>query len=869
MLRTTVLAGGVIAGLLVFWSAPARAQDATWLASPATAIYNEGANWTGGSVPTGTATFEASNQRNLTVNGFTIGGWVFNVGAGDYTFTTNSLHQIIQFNGSGIQVNSGSSATIIGNGFLGFYDTSSAGSATITYANYLAFLNSSSAGSATITNNDEMEFSNTSSAGSATITNNRMLYFTDNSSAGSATITNNDGLLFYQTSSAGSATITTTSGAAIHVGFNGNGTNFVDSATGGTSRHIVNSGGLLDITGLSAAGLTIGSLEGSGLVAIGGKTLTIGANNLSTTFSGVIQNQGHQPGSGALAGSLAKTGTGTLILSGTNTYTGTTTVDGGVLSVNGSIASSSSLTVNSGGTIGGNGTLPTTIVNGVIAPGNSIGTLTINGNLTLNAGSVTQIEVQGATSDKFIVTGSATLGGTLQLIALGNGPFVFGTPTTIITAAGGTSGSFASVNTNAAFGVGVTSTVTYSANAVQITLRPGSLIQAFAITRPENVVAVATGIDRAVAAGGDGSPFFALYNQPTQAALTSALNSLSGEVHTSANALGLQASDQFMRVMLDRTNTGRSGGLRPGQPAGYDINVWGAAFGQTGRMPGEAATIGSSRRNASDWNIAFGADMRVHPTTIVGIAAAGGQGTATVTGGAGLRQGRYLPVRRLQHEPLRRALDQPRRLLRHARCGNRPHDPGAGGRLRQGQLPCPCLERPGGSRLWHLHAVRHHPLALCRDPGHQHAHAQLRREGQWRRRPLQRRCRRHGQRHGAHRGRPALRPDHHGAEQPDERLRPRGLGPLPVERLQLHRLARRAARVRLQGHRRARCQQQRAHWPWRGCEAAVRRDAGRNFQHRDLLQPAELFRLGQAQRRLLSDGRNNVAPTPGMGTRDL
>jgi uncharacterized protein with beta-barrel porin domain len=264
--------------------------------------------------------------------------------------------------------------------------------------------------------------------------------------------------------------------------------------------------------------------------------------------------------------------------------------------------------------------------------------------LTLNAGSVTQIEVQGATSDKFMVTGSAALGGTLQLIALGSGPFVFGTPTTIITAAGGTSGSFASVNTDAAFGVGVTSTVTYSANAVQITLRPGSLIQTFAITRPENVVAVATGIDRAVAAGGNGSPFFVLYNQPTQVALTSALNTLSGEVHTSANALGLQASDQFMRVMLDQTNTGRSNGppgpgknvgLRPSLPAGDDVNVWGAAFGQTGRMPGEAATIGSSRRNASDWNIAFGADMRVHPTTIVGIAAAGGQGTATVTGGLG------------------------------------------------------------------------------------------------------------------------------------------------------------------------------------------------------------------------------------------
>ena len=572
-------------------------------------------------MPTGTAIFEVSTQRNLTVNGSTIGGWVFNAGAGDYTFT-NNLNVV--FDASGIQVNSGSSATIINNNTLQFYNNSSAGSATITNNSGLFFIDTSSAGSATITNNSTLGFSGTSSAGSATITNNSSLSFSTTSSAGSATITNGNFLRFWGTSSAGSATITTISGAAL----NGVGTSFVGSATGGTSQHIVNSGGLLDITGLSATGLTIGSLEGSGLVAIGGKTLTIGANNLSTTFSGVIQNQGNQPGSSALAGSLVKTGTGTLVLSGTNTYTGTTTVDGGRLSVNGSIASSSSLTVNSGGTIGGNGTLPATIVDGVIAPGNSIGTLTINGNLTLNAGSVTQIEVQGATSDALIVTGSATLGGTLQLIALGSEPFLFGTPTTIITAAGGRTGSFASVNTDAAFGVGVSSTVTYSANLVQITLTPGSLIQAFAITRPENVIAVATGIDRAVAAGGNASPFFAVYNQPTRDALARAVNTLSGEVHTSANAMGLQASDQFLRVMFDPTNTGRNSAFGLGATGGSGMNVWGAAFGQTGRNAGEVSNIGSSSRTASDWNLAFGTDIRVSPNTVVGVAAAGGLGAA-------------------------------------------------------------------------------------------------------------------------------------------------------------------------------------------------------------------------------------------------
>ena len=68
---------------------------------------------------------------------------------------------------------------------------------------------------------------------------------------------------------------------------------------------------------------------------------------------------------------------GTTILTATNTYSGPTTVNGGTLAVNGSIANSA-VTVNAGGTLGGNGTVGNTAVNagGVLAPGNSIGTLT-------------------------------------------------------------------------------------------------------------------------------------------------------------------------------------------------------------------------------------------------------------------------------------------------------------------------------------------------------------------------------------------------------------------------------------------------------------------------------------------------------------
>ena len=82
--------------------------------------------------------------------------------------------------------------------------------------------------------------------------------------------------------------------------------------------------GTLDLHGFSD---TINGLSGAGTVdntAAGTPTLTVGANDQSSTFSGTITNR-----SGTLA--LAKTGTGTLILAGTNGYSGATTVSGGML----------------------------------------------------------------------------------------------------------------------------------------------------------------------------------------------------------------------------------------------------------------------------------------------------------------------------------------------------------------------------------------------------------------------------------------------------------------------------------------------------------------------------------------------------------
>jgi autotransporter-associated beta strand protein len=129
---------------------------------------------------------------------------------------------------------------------------------------------------------------------------------------------------------------------------------------------------------------TIGSLAGAGSVTLGSATLTAGADDTSTAFSGVISG----------TGSLAKSGAGNMTLSGTNTYGGVTTISGGIVSINADSnlgaapgsASANELTLN-GGTLQTTATM-TLNSNRGIALGASGGTLDVNPTTTLTYGGI-------------------------------------------------------------------------------------------------------------------------------------------------------------------------------------------------------------------------------------------------------------------------------------------------------------------------------------------------------------------------------------------------------------------------------------------------------------------------------------------------
>jgi hypothetical protein len=193
----------------------------------------------------------------------------------------------------------------------------------------MIFNNTSSAGHSSIINagagsshlgGGQTIFNDTSTAANASIDNLEsglvstadpsLTSFNGASTAGHATITNHgadfdfsvSGTTIFSGSSTADSAILIANGGVVGGSYGGS-ISFIGASTGGTARVEVFDNGYLDIS-RRQPGVTVGSIEGSGNVFLGANRLTVGANNINTSFSGVISGDG----------SLAKIGTGVFTL---------------------------------------------------------------------------------------------------------------------------------------------------------------------------------------------------------------------------------------------------------------------------------------------------------------------------------------------------------------------------------------------------------------------------------------------------------------------------------------------------------------------------------------------------------------------------
>jgi len=369
-----------------------------------------------------------------------------------------------------------------------------------------------------------------------------------------------------------------------------------------------------------------GSISGSGTVSqigsgtttlsgintyLGGTTITAGTLvGAATSFgSGAILDNAalviDQPADAAFAnaingsGSFTKQGAGRLNYTGTGSVSGPTTVAAGLLSVNGSLANSA-VTVQSGASLGGNGTVGATVIrsSGIAAPGNSIGTLHINGALVQNAGSIYNVELDPNTtaSDLILVTGPATIqgGAGLNVIKYVPGDYRLGTVYTVLNASGGVNGVYTLSGQTQGVSAFLGLKDSYDANHAYLTVV--QLSNPIDVVETPNQGAVVPNLPDPVVPP--------ILNLPTDAAARNAFDQLSGAALASARGV-IVANGLYVRdVALDRlrdvicAEARRDAGRARANCLSDRPLVWGQGFGGWGGISGDANAAGVNHATA-------------------------------------------------------------------------------------------------------------------------------------------------------------------------------------------------------------------------------------------------------------------------------
>jgi len=310
-------------------------------------------------------------------------------------------------------------------------------------------------------------------------------------------------------------------------------------------------------------------------------------------------------------GSLIKSGAGSLVLNGDSTYRGATTVNGGLLAVNGTLTSA--VSVNDSGTLGGSGRIGALTVNrgGRVAPGNSVGTLQVAGDVTLGAGSTYAVELTPSSSDRIVAGGKALLDGGTLTLALENSPTLLsgaqaqsliGRQYSILQAAGGIEGQFGQVLPNYLFLGG---SLDYAAGGVQLqVVRNDARFASVGATRNQRNVATAA------EQLGAGNPVYeSMVRSESLAAAQQGLQQLSGEIYPAIGAMLINDSLQLRDAVGERLRHVPTSGER---------NLWLKALGAWGKTDARSETAGAT---TSLGGVLAGVDGALDEQTRVGLVA--------------------------------------------------------------------------------------------------------------------------------------------------------------------------------------------------------------------------------------------------------
>lgn len=321
---------------------------------------------------------------------------------------------------------------------------------------------------------------------------------------------------------------------------------------------------------------------------------------------------GNNDGSAAPGPAVTKNGLGTLNLTGNSPLAGQATVNQGLFNLNGLYAGS--ILVN-GGRLGGTGMAAGGVTannGGTIAPGNSIGTLNVTGDVNFNDGSVYEVELDDAgNSDRIDATGDANIDSGASINVLADpGTYSAGTTYTIINA-NSVNGMFGTVTDNLAM---FNFMAIYNANSVQLqTVFANPFVDA--ATTP-NEFAVGGTLDSLLGtATGDLATVLTTLSGTSLAERRTALNQLSGEIHGTLGIASLQNTTHLFQGLSQQLLSGGPGGghsltsyeerAQIVRVSDYSrrsaLEVWGTGFGGWGTT--------SSDGNASGFDYSAGGQL--------------------------------------------------------------------------------------------------------------------------------------------------------------------------------------------------------------------------------------------------------------------